>query len=289
MGYPPRLFQEHTWYHVYARGQREEPLFFAPIDRVAYLSFLDRELARRDGWIGSYCLMTNHVHLLIKMDLTPLDDIFQTAHMKYAKYFNNKRDTTGYVFQNRPGMKMVLDDEYLEQLIGYIHRNPVEAGMVDRVVDYEYSSWRWFLRCSHSQEIQCGQYPPGFVGDNRASAFQDVIDEEFDLEGGDNYWGTEEEWEEVDRRDDGREGRRYKERRGRTEKVEIAHRVIVGTGITIKQLQSQSQKRDVSRLRKEAMVRMYEEGYGPTEIGKWFNRTPGSVLYARNQQTETPE
>jgi REP element-mobilizing transposase RayT len=84
--------------------------------------------------------MTNHVHLLIKMQTTPLDEIFQTVHMNYAKYFNAKRETSGHVFQGRPGMKMVLDDSYLEQLIGYIHRNPVKADMVEGVTNYEWSS-----------------------------------------------------------------------------------------------------------------------------------------------------
>jgi len=102
MAYPPRNFIEGYWYHVHTRGQRQEPLFFAPIDRLAYLSFLDRELSRRDGLLGSYCLMTNHAHLLIKMGTVPLNEIFQTAHMKSAKYFNRKRSTRGHVFQGRP-------------------------------------------------------------------------------------------------------------------------------------------------------------------------------------------
>lgn len=114
------------------------------MDRLAYLSFLDYELSRRDGPIGSYCLMTNPIHLLIKMQTTPLDEIFRTVHMKYAQDFNARRDTSGHVFQGRPGMKIVLDDSYLKQLMGYIHRNPVEAKMVEAVTDYEWSSWNWF-------------------------------------------------------------------------------------------------------------------------------------------------
>ena len=121
MAYPPRLFVEGYWYHVYTRGQRQEPLYFSPLDRIAYLSFLDRELERRGGVIGSYCLMTNHVHLLIRMGQTDLGKIFKAVHMKYAKYFNLKRKTKGHVFQGRPGMKIILDDSYLLQVVGYIH------------------------------------------------------------------------------------------------------------------------------------------------------------------------
>lgn len=286
MAYPPRLFRENTWFHVYARGQRQEPLFFSPTDRIAYLSYLDHELNRRDGLIGSYCLMTNHVHLLVKMESTPLNEIFQSAHMKYAKYFNQKRDTTGHVFQSRPGMKIVLDDDYLTDLVGYIHRNPVEADIVSSVTDYEYSSWRWFIHYPPNQELLSGFYPPPFQSPERDHRFQEIIKTKLELDGGSTYWGTEDQWKQIDRRDEGREGRKFKERRNRTSKQKIAENIIENTEVTLGQLRGQSQKRKLSEYRKQAMVKMYEEGYSPTEIGKWFNRTPGSVLYARNDLYE---
>lgn len=281
MGYPPRLFEEGYWYHVYTRGQRREPLFFAPIDRLAYLSFLDRELDRRDGWIGSYCLMTNHVHLLIQMGKTDLGAIFQSVHSKYAQYFNQKRDTTGHVFQGRPGMKMVLDDSDIIQLVGYIHRNPIEADMVQTVREYEWSSWRWFVD-NRNTTLSSWEYPPGFKGDQRDRTFQEAINESFSLEGGENYWGTDEEWNALDRRKEGREGRKYRERRDWVPKEQIAREVIDGSEVSIDDLKSQSQTRTVTAYRREAMGRMYEEGYGPTEIGKWFNRTKGAVNHAYN-------
>lgn len=211
MGYPPRLFDEGRWYHVYTRGQRREPLFFAPIDRIAYLSFLDRELDRRGGWIGSYCLMTNHVHLLIQMGKTDLGDLFQATHSQYARYFNRKRDTVGHVFQGRPGMKMVLDDAYLVQLVGYIHRNPVEAEMVPAVTDYEYSSWDWFMNHDPAS-ISSHRYPPGFQKTDRDEVFREAVDEPLSCSSGENYWGTQDEWAELDRREEGRDGRKYRER-----------------------------------------------------------------------------
>lgn len=279
MAYPPRLFVEGYWYHVYTRGQRREPLFFSPLDRIAYLSFLDRELERRGGMIGSYCLMTNHVHLLIRMGPTDLGDIFKAVHMKYAKYFNRKRDTAGHVFQGRPGMKMVLDDVYLLQLVGYIHRNPIEAGMVDRTEAYGWSSWGWFLEGTVN-ELARGTYPPGFEEKGREATFQEMVGKEVELPGRENYWGTEEEWAGIDRRRDGREAGKIKERRGRASKQEIACEVVEGECVTVDQLQSPSQNQEVTRYRREAMGRMYEEGYGPTEIGKYFNRTKGAVNHA---------
>lgn len=281
MAYPPRLFVDGSWYHVYSRGQRQEPLFFSPLDRIAYLSFLDRELERRGGVVGSYCLMINHVHLLIQMGETNLGEIFQTVHMKYAKYFNKKRNTVGHVFQGRPGMKIVLDDSYIRPLVGYIHLNPVEAGMVSSVEEFEWSSWRWFLE--GESKLKRSVYPPGFERENQARMFREMTDAPKELPDGENYWGTQSEWDQMERRKEGREGRRFRERRGRKEKRDLAEAVVNGTEVTVEQLRGPSRKRNVTRKRQRAMSDMYEEGYGPTEIGKWFNRTPASVIQAHKK------
>lgn len=285
MAYPPRLFVEGYWYHVYTRGQRREPLYFSPLDRIAYLSFLDEELTRRGGRIGSYCLMTNHVHLLIRMGNTPLGTIFRAVHMKYAKYFNRKREATGHVFQGRPGMKIVLDDSYLNQLVGYIHRNPVEAGMVEKASEFRWSSWNWFIG-DQEVDLACGFPPPGFSGGNRDRAFMDVVEQELEIEGAENYWGSREEWEQMERRREGREGRKFKERREWKSKQQIAREVVEGSSVTMEELQGQTQDRTVTKYRREAMGRMHEEGYGSTEIGKYFNRTPGAVTHACKKRKE---
>jgi len=282
MAYPPRLFVDGYWYHVYTRGQRQEPLYFSPLDRIAYLSFLDRELERRGGVIGSYCLMTNHVHLLIRMGQTDLGKIFKAVHMKYAKYFNLKRKTKGHVFQGRPGMKIVLDESYLLQVVGYIHLNPVEAGMVKAVDEYEWSSWTWFLE-GEKVDLATSCYPPGFDGKDRETVFRGVVETKGELPHGENYWGTDEEWAQIDRRQAGREAGKTKEKRGRRTKDAIAREVVEGSDVTIKQLKSPSQNQTVTNYRREAMGRMYVEGYGPTEIGKYFNRTKGAVNHAYRQ------
>ncbi len=93
MTYPVRAYVEGYWYHVYSRGQRGEPLFFSPDDRTSYLQYLDDELDRRGGAIGSFCLMTTHSHLLLRMESVSLGKILRNAHSKYARRFNDKRDT----------------------------------------------------------------------------------------------------------------------------------------------------------------------------------------------------
>ncbi len=106
---------------------------------------LDEECTRLDGSIGSFCLIVNHIHLVIKMGGFPLDEIIHVIHTKYAKYFNQKRDTLGDVFQGWPGTKIVLQNDYLNTLIGYIHRNPLVADLAESVFDSNWSSWRWIV------------------------------------------------------------------------------------------------------------------------------------------------
>ena len=285
MVYPPRLFVEKYWYHVCTRGQRQEPLYFSPADRIAYLSFLDRELERRGGFIGSYCLMTTHVHLLIQMEQTDLGEIFKAVHMKYAKYFNLKRNTLGHVFQGRPDMKIVLDETYLLQVVGYIHLNPVEAGMVKTVDEFEWSSWKWFLG-RKTKDLARFCLPPGFDGKDCETVFRDIVENRVELPYGENYWGTEKEWDEMDRRKEGREGRKYKERRGWISKDKIAEEVVKGTNFSVEDLKGPKRRKELSEIRHAAMNQMYKEGYSPTKIGKYFNRTPATVIYAHKKQAK---
>lgn len=288
MAYPPRVFVENYWYHVYTRGQRQEPLFFSPDDRLHYLQYLTDELTRRGGVLGSLCLMTNHLHMLIKMEETPLHRIFQPTHMKYAKYFNHVHETTGHVFQGRPGMKIVLRDRYLGPLVGYIHRNPVEAGICDAVEEYRWSSWRKFLGMDVDWlEDEVWEFPPGFEGKNRVRRFQEVLTESIDESLWDDvHIGTSDEWERLEKRERGREGGKYRERRGRRSKEEIAGEVCRETSFEPEDLQGPGRSRPLSRVRREAMSRMYEEGYGPSEIGKFFNRTRSAVVHAYRRWQE---
>ncbi len=290
MGHPVRMYREGYWYHVYVRGQREEPLFFAPDDRIRYLTFLDRSFTRAGGGIGSFCLMSNHVHLLVQMEETPLGDILRNAHSQYARDFNRRRDVRGHLIQKRPGVRIVLDESYLQTLVGYVHRNPVKAGMVGRVTDYPWSSWTWFLgeKCDWIS-IECWRFPPGFVGSNAAQAFREAVGSDADWPGGQNFIGSEEQWESLEKRQSGREAGRFRERRGRRELETIARELTSPGQFTLEDLKGPGRSRDLSRLRHRVMALMWEEGHPQTEIARFFNRTPRIVRKAINRFDTTDE
>ena len=282
MAYPPRQFQEGYWYHIFTRQQRGAPLFYTEDDRLTFLRILDLDFDRLGAFIGGYSLLTNHYHLLARMGPVPFGRIFQTVHMKYARYFNSVHAGDGNLFKDRPGMKIVLDDSYLLQLVPYIHQNATEAGLSDNPEDYQWHSDRYYRSQSPNIDLRSWQFPSHFCGSDRTELYAELMGEEVseDWEGGDNYIGSKSEWKSLSRREEGREGEAYRDTRGRRSKEQIANDVVRGTQWTVEDLKSPSRDRERSALRQEAMVKMYEEGYGQSEIGRFFNRSKGAVSYA---------
>jgi REP element-mobilizing transposase RayT len=123
---------------VFARGNNRELIFRADADRRRYLKLLGAEIARRKWLCLAYCLMDNHVHLLLETPKPNLTAGMQRFHGVYAQGFNTKHGRVGHVFQGRFGAAVVRRDEHLWILAGYLADNPVAAGLCDRP-----EAWRW--------------------------------------------------------------------------------------------------------------------------------------------------
>lgn len=91
--------------------------------------------------IYAYCLMPNHVHLLIRETQESIGSVMKSIAVSYAIYFNKKYQRIGHLFQDRFKSEPVEDMEYFITLIRYIHQNPVAAGIVSHVEDYTWNSW----------------------------------------------------------------------------------------------------------------------------------------------------
>jgi putative transposase len=134
----PRVNVAGGIYHVYARGNNRQPIFFDDRDRRAYLGIL-QDAAAEFGWVRlGYCLMENHVHLLLE---TPEPNLSQGMHRvqsRYTQRFNWRYGRTGHVFQGRYGAVLVTSDEHLITVTSYVEENPVEAGLCDSP-----QNWRW--------------------------------------------------------------------------------------------------------------------------------------------------
>ncbi|HEY3189530.1 MAG TPA: transposase [Solirubrobacteraceae bacterium] len=136
----PREEVEGGVHHVYARGSRRGLLFVDDADRRMYLRLLGRAVERHAWRCLSFCLMDNHVHLLIETPHANLGSGMQWLHGRYGEHFNRRHDGSGHVFQGRYGAARMLTDVQLWVIVRYIARNPVEARLCAEVGDWPWSS-----------------------------------------------------------------------------------------------------------------------------------------------------
>jgi len=127
-------------YHVILKGLDGRNIFLDDSDRSVFIEKLNK--ARETGGfeLFAYCLMDNHVHLLIK-EGEELGTSIKRMTVGYVQLHNNKYGRTGHLFQNRFSSEAVEDEQYLMRVIRYIHRNPLKAGMIARLEEYPWSSY----------------------------------------------------------------------------------------------------------------------------------------------------
>jgi len=140
----PRQRSEGNIYHVYARGVGKCIIFEDDRDRSKFLAILDALHARFDFELLAWCLMDNHVHLLMKVDLSRLAPFMQNLESNYARYFNARHERVGHLFQDRYGSKPINDDEQYLTTVRYIHQNPKKDGL-SASLRYPWSSYNEYL------------------------------------------------------------------------------------------------------------------------------------------------
>ncbi len=140
-----RKKSESGYYHVMLRGIGRQILFEDEEDNERFLTTLQRYRLELGFDLVAYCLMENHVHLLLHDNRDQLDLIMKKIAGSYAYYFNHKYDRSGHLFQDRYGSEAIEDDAYLLTVIRYIHRNPEKAGIA-RARDYRWSSYGAYLK-----------------------------------------------------------------------------------------------------------------------------------------------
>ena len=129
--------------HVRQRGHNRERCFFSDSDYVLYLRLLGLFARRHDCKVHAYCLMTNHVHLM----LTPADgngcaQLMKILAQVYTQQINKARQRTGSLWEGRFRSCLVDTERYALACYRYIELNPVHAGIVPEARDYRWSSYR---------------------------------------------------------------------------------------------------------------------------------------------------
>jgi len=127
-------------HHVTQRGNHRERVFFESGDAEFYLSLLHAYSRNWQVAVVAYCLMPNHVHLvLVPADVHGMHRALKAVHSQYAQRINRMRDITGHLWQGRY-RSSPLDTNHFLNAVRYIERNPVAAGLVVRAEDYAWSS-----------------------------------------------------------------------------------------------------------------------------------------------------
>jgi putative transposase len=131
-------------YHVLSRGNGRQDIVFCDDDRHLFLDLLAEMSERFNLEIYAYVLMGNHYHLLLKTIDANLSKAMQWFGTIYTRKFNLKNQTSGHLFQGRFKSIVVENDAYLLRLSCYIHRNPLRAGIVERLADFPWSSYLYY-------------------------------------------------------------------------------------------------------------------------------------------------
>jgi putative transposase len=131
--------------HIWCRGNRKQPIFLDDFDRERFMLLLGK-IARMFGWrCAAYCLMDNHVHLVIHVPAFTVSRGMQLLNGRYAQLFNMRHGYVGHLFQGRFSASRVDDEGYSLQVGRYVVLNPVRAGMVEQAVEWRWSSHRAML------------------------------------------------------------------------------------------------------------------------------------------------
>ena len=140
MGRKPRIEYAGAIFHVYARRVDRRSLFVDDQDYERYVALLARTVERFDWILLSFCLMPNHVHLLVELREPNLAIGMHWLHTKYVRWFNDRHDRDGRLFEHRYNARLVGDELYFLTLVVYIEQNPVKAALCASPGEWPWSS-----------------------------------------------------------------------------------------------------------------------------------------------------
>ena len=142
MARKPRIHYPGALYHVMLRGNAKQTIFTEAVEYQQFEKILAQGLEVHQVKLHAYCWMKNHVHLALQVTETPLSKLMQSLSQRYTVWFNHRHERVGHLFQGRYKDILVDSDQYLLELIRYIHLNPVRANLVADPENYPYSSYR---------------------------------------------------------------------------------------------------------------------------------------------------
>jgi len=143
------------FYHIINRGVEKRNIFVSPSDYDKFLELLDTMREAFDIIVHSYCLMTNHYHLLLQTQDENISDAIKYLNSNYSMYFNKQYKRTGHLWQGRFLSYYLYDDAHFWIVAKYIERNPIKANMVQKIHQYRYQSFfQWKYKSTYMNLLE---------------------------------------------------------------------------------------------------------------------------------------
>lgn len=164
---------ENGIYHIILRGNSKQEIFHDNEDFIRFLDTLDRYKAKTNLKVYGWCLMNNHVHLLLEKGEEELSATMKRIGVSYVWFYNRKYETVGHLFQDRFKSEIVDSDQYLMTVIRYIHQNPVKAGLVKNPADWKWSSCsEYYGKKTHYAHLLDSNFILGMFAEDRNTAIR---------------------------------------------------------------------------------------------------------------------
>ena len=145
MSRPLRIEYPDAWYHIMNRGRRSENIFSDEKDYILFTELLKETSEMWNIRIASYCLVPNHYHMLVQTPEANISRSMRHLNGVYTQRYNRRHNCDGQLFRGRYKSILIDTDSYLLQAVRYIHRNPLRAGLVDKIDAYKWSSHKGYI------------------------------------------------------------------------------------------------------------------------------------------------
>ena len=163
-------------YHLMHRGVRRTEIFSDETDYQVFLEILKVSLDKYQCKIHAYCMMTNHIHLLLETSEDEIGRFMKCLSERYAMYFNHKYQYRGHLFESRYKSCLVKEDSYFLQTSRYIHLNPVKARIVVKPEDYRWSSYQTMIALKDDRITERNR-TLAYFKDNSILRYRDFVED----------------------------------------------------------------------------------------------------------------
>ena len=169
-----RVLSENKIYHIVLKGINANRIFFSDNDYKLFIKYFKEACIDYNVEIIAYCLMSNHIHFVLKFNNEHMPELFKSFGAKFVPKYNYTHSKTGPLFNGRYYSSPINDDDYLISVLRYIHYNPVKAGICKYPSEYNWSSYNDYI--NHSNSITDLSFVESILSDTEFEAIH-IIDD----------------------------------------------------------------------------------------------------------------